>query len=275
MTGTAITIGTFDGVHRGHRFLLSQLGEWARRKGLRTLALTFDRHPAGVVGRAEPPALCTVEEKRALLAELADGVEVMPFTPALARLSAYGFMRLLKEERGAELLLLGYDHRFGHPQEGDDYRRDARSLGIELHRAEPLAGVSSTAIRQALAEGRLAEANDLLGRPYRLTGTVVHGRHVGSTIGFPTANLSTQQALPRTGVYAGACTLGPCLINVGRRPTLQNGTDVTVEVHVPGFEGNLYGQPLSVSLQRRLRSERQFPDIDSLRLQIQNDIAQL
>lgn len=272
---TACTIGCFDGVHQGHRFLLQQLRALAEEQGMQTLALTFRRHPAAVLGKPVPPQLCTLEEKERLLKEQADEAKILDFTEEMAHLTAKEFMQKLRDEYGVGLLLLGYDHRFGRPTPDDDYERDGHALGIEVLRAEPLPGISSSAIRQALQQGRIAEANEMLGRPYTLTGTVEKGRQVGRSIGFPTANISTPLLIPMTGVYAATTPYGPALVNIGHRPTLQNGSDLSIEAHIIGYEGNLYGQLLSVSLLRRLRDEQAFPTLEALRQQIENDMKSL
>lgn len=289
----AATIGTFDGVHRGHCYLLRQLRERAAERGLQTLALTFRQHPALTLGYPAPPALSLLADKVEHLCREVDAVEVLDFTAEMAHLTAREFMQHLRDHYGVRLLLLGHDHHFGRPTPDDDYERDARELDIELIRALPLAvdadnpsrgTISSSAIRRALMEGRLDEANEALGRPYTLSGTVVRGHQVGRTLGFPTANLRCEQLLPLAGVYAvevantavadGASAL-PALLNIGHRPTVQNGNDLSVEVHIPGFSGDLYGQTLSVTLLRRLRDEQQFPSLEALRGQIAQDIKEI
>lgn len=271
----ACTIGCFDGVHQGHRFLLQQLRAQAEERGMQTLALTFRRHPAAVLGKTVPPQLCTLEEKERLLKEQAREVKILDFTEEMARLTAKEFMQKLRDEYGVGLLLLGYDHRFGRPTPDDDYECDGHALGLEVRRAESLPGVSSSAIRQALLQGRIADANEMLGRPYTLCGTVVAGRQVGRSIGFPTANISSPLLIPKTGVYTATTPYGPALVNIGHRPTLNNGSDISIETHIKDFRGDLYGQPLSVSLLRRLRDEQAFPSLEALRRQIENDLKSL
>ena len=271
----ACTIGCFDGVHQGHRFLLQQLRALAEERGMETLALTFRRHPAAVLGKTVPPQLCTLEEKERLLKEQVREVKILDFTEETARLTAKEFMQKLRDEYGVGLLLLGYDHRFGRPTPDDDYERDGHALGLEVRRAESLPGVSSSAIRQALLQGRIADANEMLGRPYTLSGTVVSGRQVGRSIGFPTANLSTPLLIPKTGVYAAETPFGPALVNIGHRPTLNNGDDISIETYIIGYEGDLYDQSLSVSLLRRLRDEQAFPSLEALRKQIEKDLKEM
>lgn len=288
------TIGCFDGAHTGHQYLLQQLRALTEARGMSSLAITFSAHPAVILGRTAPPQLCTLEDKQHWLAEGVERVEVLDFTKSLAALTAKDFMQYLRDKYNVRLLLLGYDHRFGRPQPDDDYERFGRELGIEIHRAEPLyltsdptVAVSSTAIRQALLEGRLAEAQQMLGRPYSIVGEVVHGFKVGRTLGFPTANISTPLLLPAAGVYSARVKIGvssaateglqsmKAVLNIGHRPTVGNGSDLSVEVHIPGFSGDLYGQRLCITLERRLREERTFPSLDALRQQINLDIQSL
>lgn len=288
----AATIGTFDGVHRGHCFLLQQLREVARLHNLSTLALTFREHPTVTLGRQAPPQLSTIEDKLSSLRKEVDEVRVLHFTPDMARLTAREFMQLLRDQYSVRLLLLGHDHRFGRPQPDDDYERFGRELGIEIHRAEPLyltsdptVAVSSTAIRQALQEGRLAEAQQMLGRPYSIVGEVVRGFQVGRTIGFPTANIAMPLLVPASGVYAVEVQLPAAegsaprvmlgVLNVGSRPTLNNGSETSVEVHIPGYQGDLYGCALKVAFIRRLRDEQKFASLEALKAQIARDIAAL
>ncbi|MDO4995427.1 MAG: riboflavin kinase, partial [Bacteroidales bacterium] len=191
------TIGFFDGVHCGHRFLIRQVREEALRRGMRSMIVTFTRHPARVLRpEAELHLLTTTDEKMRLLRETGiDDVQMLPFTPQLAALSARDFMeRVLRDRFNVRVLVIGYDHRFGHNRaEGfEDYVKVGCEIGMDVVQARELDGgqhVSSSAIRHALAEGRVEDAAAMLGRPYSLGGTVVRGHHVGTDLGFPTANL--------------------------------------------------------------------------------------
>lgn len=295
----AATIGTFDGVHRGHRYLLRQLREQAAERGMATMAMTFLLHPAVTLGHPAPPQLCKLVDKVERLRQEVDDVEVLDFDADMARLTAREFMQYLRDEYGVRLLLLGHDHRFGRPSPDDDDERDGRELGIEIVRALPLpisetdptlGTISSSAIRRALIEGRLDDANDWLGGPHALSGPVVRGHQVGRTLGFPTANLRCDQLLPKAGVYAVWVTEIPdmfpepallpeaglaALLNIGHRPTVQNGSELSVEVHIPGFSGDLYNRYLRLDLLRRLRDEQQFPSLEALQKQIALDIETL
>lgn len=185
-------------------------------------------------------------------------------------------MREVLKPRDVSLLLMGYDHRFGH---GDavfeDYVRWGEACGIEVVKAHELPDthVSSTTIRRLLAEGSIREAQELLGHPYLLSGTVVEGHRLGHTIGFPTANLSITpgKVLPREGAYAVRTPYGVGMMDIGTRPTANNGNDLSVEVHLIDFSGDLYGQKLSLELVGFLREERAFPSLGALKAQLEQD----
>ena len=288
---TVCTIGFFDGVHRGHQCLIRQVQDEARLCGARSLLITFDRHPRSVFAPASAPRLLTsAEEKRRLLrATGVDDIYVLPFDRQMAALTAREFMQqVLKEQLGVGVLVIGYDHHFGRPQgEGfEDYRTMGRELGIEVVRATELEDghVSSSAIRRALEAGDVASAAHQLGRPYTWSGRVIHGHAVGRQLGFPTANLlatEPEKLLPARGAYAvrvQGSSLSKtengghgAMLNIGRRPTLDNGNDTSVEAHLLDFQGDLYGQVLTLSFITRLREERRFPDEASLAAQLQRD----
>lgn len=280
----AATIGFFDGVHRGHRCLIGQLRAEAERRGLASEVITFDRHPRLVLDDAYRPALLTtLDEKLRLLRETGvDLVRLLPFTRELAQRSAREFMReVLREQLNVRLLVMGYDHRFGHGGgTREEYAAWGREAGIEVLFADELGGekTSSSVIRRRLGEGDVEGATRLLAHAFCLTGRVVRGRGVGHQIGFPTANLlpASDKLMPPRGVYAVSVTLTDGtlragMLNVGRRPTLHNGHDTTYEVHILDFEGDLYGQTLTVALRRRLRTEREFASIEELRAQLARD----
>jgi riboflavin kinase/FMN adenylyltransferase len=283
------TIGFFDGVHRGHRFLLEKVMEVARARGLRTMAVTFPEHPAQVLHPgASLKQLTSFTEKAELLS--AAGIDVvvgLNFTPGLAEMSAQRFMdEVLARQLHVKTLLTGWDHKFGHNRsEGfNDYVRYGRQLGIEVLQQEAwqMNGiqVSSSVVRQLLADGSLDEANRCLGYAYLLQGEVVAGRQVGRTLGFPTANLRVEptKMVPANGVYAVRveCPEHPeeryfGMLNIGHRPTLDNGADCTIEVHIFDFDGNLYGKTLRLHLDKKIRHERMFDSLDTLREQLTHD----
>ena len=293
MSGTAVTIGAYDGVHLGHRALLRQLSDRAAAAGLSTVVVTFDRHPAGVVRpESAPKQLTDLEQKLELLA--ACGVErtvVIEFDRARADESAEDFVKeVLADRLGARLVVVGEDFHFGHGRKGnvDLLRELGRDYGFEVVGAhltgDGIAAVSSTRIRTLVAQGDVVGAAELLGRLHEVRGPVVRGDgRGGPELGFPTANLQIGDdiALPSDGIYAGYFTrpdgsVHPSAISVGRRPTFyEAGTaSVLVEAYLLHFEGDLYGEPARVSFVRRLRDERQFDSVEDLVAQMHRDAAE-
>ena len=288
MTGSVATIGFFDGVHRGHQFVIGCVAAEARRRGLRSVVVTFDRHPREVVaGSTAPELLTSLADKRRLIVEAgADDCEVLHFDKELAGLSAREFMsEVLRRRLGVEVLLLGYDNRIGRRDGNDegfeDYVEFGRKLGIEVMRLEQYERISSSAIRKAIASGDVTVANGLLGRRYSITGTVVHGFAEGHKLGFPTANLSTEsipQLIPGRGVYLvrvtglqdGTLSGQYGMMNIGMRPTF-GGEALSVEVNILDYSGDLYGRELRVELVQRIREERCFNSHDALRSQLEQD----
>lgn len=287
----AATIGFFDGVHLGHRHLLRRLCAEAERRGLNPVAVTFDVHPRTVVADGYRPALLqTTEEKLRCLAETGiGGCAVVRFTPETARLTAAEFMaRVLAEGLGVRFLLAGYDHRFGRPDGHTpaDYSELGREAGIEVAVCDPTyvggIAVSSSAVRRLLAAGDAAGAARLLGRPYALQGTVTTGHRVGRELGFPTANLrpeTEEKIVPARGVYVAEAVVGgtthAAMLNIGKRPTLDNGTETSIEAHLLDFNANLYGRCLTLRFIDRLRDERAFASLDELREQLRRDEAEV
>lgn len=287
------TIGFFDGVHRGHRFLIRQLTRYAVGHDLASLLVTFRTHPRQVMQAAyQPQLLTTYDEKCGQLATTgADYCLTLDFTTALAALSARRFMaEILKEKLSVKVLVIGYDHRFGHDRsEGfAEYVEYGRELGMEVVRADAFAmsevNVSSSMVRACLAEGEVGIAACCLTRPYEITGRVVHGFHVGHELGFPTANIQvedSQKLIPKNGVYAvwvkgkigGEEHVWGGMLNIGLRPTMENGENRTIEVHLLDFAGDLYGCRLTLSFVRRLRDERKFRNKGELVHQLREDEA--
>ena len=284
----AATIGFFDGVHQGHRFLMERLKAIAKERGMQSMAITFERHPRQVVqGGWKPELLTQLHEKLKLLkATGIDTVVVLRFNRQMAALSAREFMELMYDRLGVRLLLTGYDNRFGHDRsEGfEDYQRYGQALGIEVLCGDALTigqqNVSSSWVRQLLKEGKVEEAARCLGRPYSISGQVVHGEQIGRTIGFPTANLQPEDdtLIPQDGVYAVMVDLDngshhQGIMNIGTRPTF-NGTGRTLETNLLEPVGDLYDQQLIIHFIARLRDEQQFPSAEALAAQIMKDKEQ-
>ena len=287
MNGYIATIGMFDGVHRGHQFVLRQVVELAHQRGMHSMAITFDTDGRkGDDNKSTSQLLSPLSDKLQLLSKTGiDRVEVLPFTDELRRLTARQFMsQVLRNQFDVRVLLTGFDNRFGHNRaEGfSDYVRYGHELGIEVRQLPAEGSVSSSLIRQLLSEGRVAEAADALGYPYTIPGHVEHGQHVGTGLGFPTANLCPdcpRQLIPAPGVYAvkvrteNSAELKQGMMNIGYRPTF-DGHRLTLETHIFQFSDDLYGQRLSVSFVERLRDECRFADAASLKAQLQLDMEQ-
>jgi riboflavin kinase / FMN adenylyltransferase len=282
---SAITIGNFDGVHRGHHALLDRAVAAAAEAGSRAVAVTFDPHPAAVLRPgSEPLAIASLEDRCARLVAVGiDLVVVLPFTRDLAALSPEAFIEhVLVEPLGATRVIVGTNFRFGHKAAGDVVTLTAagerHGFGVEPVTLLELDGIplSSSAVRRHVRDGEFAWVTRALGRPFSVAGEVVRGDQRGRTIGFPTANVEVPggRLLPGNGVYAGVATVDgqrlPAVTNVGTRPTF-DGEGVTVEVHLLDVDRDLYGHHLEVSFLDRLRGERRFDGIDALRAQIAVD----
>jgi len=285
--GTVVTVGTFDGVHRGHRAVLTEIVRRAGARGLASVLVTFDRHPLTVVRPEHAPApLTTPDEKKEILAQTGlDYVAFLRFTRALSRRSPEDFVRayLIGRFRVRELVL-GYDHGFGRDRSGDI--GTLRRLGDDLGFAVDVVGevrtdghpISSTSIRRAVAEGRLEDAAEGLGRPYSIQAPVVHGQGRGRDLGFPTANLQPPggaKLLPPTGIYAVRASLRTQiregLVHLGPRPTFP-GSPPSLELYLLDFEGDLYGEPVRVEFLSRLREVLPFTSAAELVQQMHRDV---
>ncbi len=273
--GYVATIGMFDGVHRGHQFVLQHVADEARQRGLQSMAITFDK--------SGPQTLTPLDQKQLLLTKTGiDRIEVLTFNDALKQMTAREFMeRELRDRLNVKVLLTGYDNRFGHNRtEGfDDYVRYGQELGIEVLQLPQEGEISSSIIRQLVIDGDIHQANELLENPYTILGSVEHGEHIGTKLGYPTANLvlvDQCQLVPAAGVYAVKIRMENSvewkhgMMNIGTRPTF-DGQHQTLEVNVFRLKENLYGQQLQVAFVERLRGEQRFDSIEALKEQLRQD----
>jgi len=298
----AATIGFFDGVHKGHQYLLSELLRVAAENGLQSAVLTLDKHPETVLSGHTKPLLTTVEERAELLKQSGvDEIFLFQFE-VIQQMTAAEFMRVIHDRYGVEILLMGYDHRFGNDcmTEFSDYDAIGREVGLKLVQVEeaPEGAVSSSKIRKALLRGDIECANEMLGYKYMLSGKVVHGNGIGHTIGFPTANVKPEECklVPAAGVYEatvmgyGLRVMGDglrvtgdglaesgesyrALVNIGTNPTVGN-ENVTIEAYLIDYQGeSLYGKALTLRFLHRIREEQRFDSLEALKAQIKMDLA--
>jgi riboflavin kinase / FMN adenylyltransferase len=289
--GAAVTVGVFDGVHRGHVHLSRALMAHAKLAGLRSVVVTFRNHPFSVLRPDfEPKYLCPVDSRIELLAATGvDAVVDVEFDAKLAELPAAEFVRLLCHRLNMKALVIGPDFALGKGREGDIafLRAMGKEAGFEVEVVEPLndgdARVDSTRVRKALSLGDVTGASHLLGRNFTLTGTVVKGVGRGGPLGFPTANLQSEDALavPGNGIYAvwahvlenGESRRLACATSIGVNPTFE-GTERTVEAFVLDYDGDLYGSELTLEFVERLRDEVRFDSVEALQEQVDRDVAQ-
>ena len=281
-----VTIGVFDGVHLGHKHLISQLKEHARKQDCRSGVITFHQHPLLTLSDKKLPFLTDLATRTDLLkTEGVDAVIVLSFSPELAQLGAREFLSLLKTHLRMRGLLVGPDFALGQNREGDieTLRRLGQEMNFSVTVVEPIIiddkVVSSTAIRKALGTGDVETVLNLTGRPFSLHGRIIGGAGRGVTLGFPTANLDIDplQALPENGVYATRAYIDgkayKSMTNIGINPTF-GGTQRTVEVYILDYHDDLYGQDLKVDVINRLRPELRFDTAEELARQIAEDVKQ-
>lgn len=282
------TIGFFDGVHRGHQFLIKQVCDEAKASGMESAVITFDEHPRKVLHQDyQPRLLSTLEEKLILLSRTGIGnAVVLHFDREMAGLSAHDFMeKVLHDRLNVKKLIIGYDNRFGHNRaEGfDDYVRMGHEMGIEVIQSQAFSldgvNVSSSYIRKLIEKGELELANKCLGYPYAIYGKVVSGYQEGRKLGFPTANLDLSgsgQLVPANGVYGVKVRLQDSMqyrrgmMNIGTRPTF-NGKNLSIEAYIFDFSGDIYGQTLVAAFIHRIRDEHKFDSAEELAEQMRND----
>ncbi|MFT3753330.1 MAG: bifunctional riboflavin kinase/FAD synthetase [Paludibacter sp.] len=282
------TVGIFDGVHAGHRFLMEELKLLARERNLKSVVITFAGHPRKVLNPDfRPEILTTLSEKIALLG--ATGIDtciVVDFTAEMALLSAYEFIKtVLYEKYQVQTLLVGHDHRFGHNRKDGfpEYKHYGNSLGMEVfqsvqYKTNQDQYINSTEIRLALQSGDIEKTNRLLTYPYSVSGKVVEGFRLGRKIGFPTANLAPNhpdKLIPANGVYAVKVRwnnhyyMG--MLNIGNRPTVANDGRISIEVHILDFNEDIYDQEIEIIFIQKIRDEKKFNSVDELTVQLQKD----
>ncbi|SUZ79069.1 uncharacterized protein METZ01_LOCUS31923, partial [marine metagenome] len=291
--GSVVTVGEYDGIHRGHRTVIAEMHRMAAERGCATAVVTFDRHPATVVRPDSAPLLlCDLETKLELLAETGvDYALVVEFTQEQSEVPAETFVRqILVDCLQAKVVVVGADFHFGKGRRGnvETLKSVGAELGYEvvgLPLVKHLTGagevISSTSIRSALGDGDVEKAHRLLGRPFEARGIVTPGDRRGRTIGFPTANVPTTPDLqvPSDGVYAAWYqrpdgSQYPAAVNVGKRPTFYEFAERSlIEAHLIGFRGDLYGERARIRFVRRLRGEQRFEDVDDLVAQLRKDVA--
>ncbi len=281
------TIGFFDGVHLGHRFLLQRLKDEAKRLNKKSLVISFQNHPRSVVADDFHISLLTTRnEKITLLSEIGiDACVFLPFDKAMASLTAYEFLdNVILQKLGVHELLVGYDHRFGRNREEgfDDYVRYGKQLGIHIIPVEALNGdqihVSSSQIRKLLLSGQIEEANKMLNRPYQISGIVIDGEHLGRKLGFPTANINpgNNKLIPANGVYVVNVTVDEertykGMLNIGYRPTVTEKKSTQIEVHLLDFSEEIYGHSIEIFFLHKLRDEIKFSSTEELIEQLKKD----
>ncbi|MBQ3324573.1 MAG: bifunctional riboflavin kinase/FAD synthetase [Muribaculaceae bacterium] len=280
------TIGMFDGMHRGHITLINALKHEAMARHQRSAVITFRKHPQLVVNPGDSPkALMTLDKKiEAIAATAPDYLILLDFDKNLSQLSAKDFIELLHDHYNVATLVMGYNHRFGHERNTTfaHYVEQGRLADVEVVKAPEYLGryapVSSSIVRQLITSGRVEDAMNCMGHPFELSGKVVHGFHNGRGIGFPTANvgeIDPAMILPHQGAYAvmvyvsGQWHKG--MVNIGHRPTLDNGDNVSIEVHIFDFDDDIYSQPITLHFVRFLRLEFKLGSIEQLRAQLTYD----
>ncbi|MCF0202236.1 MAG: riboflavin biosynthesis protein RibF [Bacteroidaceae bacterium] len=281
--GKIATIGFFDGMHEGHRYVISQVTGLANQRAVSSVVFTFRNHPASLFSpKCQPKLLSTAEEKEMMLYEMKVGnVVMLDFSKELAATSVEDFLVFIRDGYGVDTLLLGYDNNFGRKGEETRvpgyYESVGEKTGVLVKRLEAYGDSSSTKIRKLLDDGDVLEANKRLLREYTMCGNVVCGYQVGREIGFPTANISVppEKLIPKAGVYAAHFTLDgrqyKSVVNIGTRPTFGRN-EIAIEAHVIGFDGDIYNKCVAVGFAVRLRDERKFGSVEDLIDQIKNDV---
>ncbi len=282
------TVGFFDGVHAGHRFLIDELKSIAKAEKLQSVVFTFSSHPRKVLhSDYQPQLLTTLEEKLNLLESTGiDACIILDFSVEMAKLSAYEFLKnILYEQYNVRTLLVGHDHRFGHNRADgfDDYKKYGEEIGMKViqtsrYTTTQIGHISSSEVRSALKNGDISRANEILSYPYSIRGKVIDGYKMGRKIGFPTANIEPdnfEKMIPSTGVYAVEVKWKNCIyrgmMNIGQRPTMENGAAISLEVHIFNFDENIYNQTLEIIFFKKIRDEKKFDNVNELTEQLKKD----
>lgn len=288
--GVVCTIGSFDGVHQGHHYLIQYTNRIAHQQGLKSLIITFRNHPRKTLHPQQPTwLLSTYEEKLRLISQLSpDYCMVLDFNEHLSQLSANEFILSYLKPLNVKTLVMGYDHHFGHERNlsPSDYNRLCSNYDIQVIHADKFTlqspsgqSISSSHIRKLITQGNVSEATIILGHPYSLYGKVIHGQNIGTQLGFPTANLqpSPDKLIPAEGVYAVIVTSPttinplPAMLYIGNRPTIESNNQKSIEVNIFNFDGNLYGTELWIEFIQYIRPQQQFPSLKALQQQLEKD----
>lgn len=283
-----VTIGTFDGVHIGHQTIINRLVGIAKQHDGETVLVTFHPHPRLVLQKdAKVKLLTSIQERVDLLSKSGvDHLIIIPFDEAFSKLNSTEFIRdILVEKIGTTRLVIGYDHHFGKNREGsfEHLMKYGPLYGFEVEEipAQEVneVNVSSTKIRKAIQEGQVLKAAQFMGHPYSIIGSVVKGEQIGRSIGFPTANITVEDAnklIPKEGVYAVQVTycnkIYPGMLNIGYRPTVGLDNQLSIEVNIFDFQKNIYGEEIKLEIIQRVRNEIQFTSVNDLSIQLEQDL---
>lgn len=284
---TVVTLGTFDGIHKGHINILNTVIDLASRKNYRSFVITFKPHPRTVLSKNyDMKILTTLTEKQNILEGMGiENLMIVNFTEEFSQVDAESFVRdYIVNKIGVKHIVIGHDHKFGKNREGDENKLQELSAKYEFD-VTPVSAVfdgrevvSSTKVRNALMDGDISKANDYLGRSYHFTGKIVEGAKRGSKLGYPTANIEidhSKKLIPQNGVYAVKCHLKEGtffgMMNIGVRPTFENSLDLVIEVHIFDFEKNIYGEEIKIELLNKIRDEKKFSDKSELIDQMKTD----
>ncbi len=278
------TVGMFDGVHSGHRFLIDQLKQEGINRNLGTLVISFNQHPLALIAPEHAPAMLTTAKERIdkILTAGVDNCIALDFNSNLQNLTAQEFMTMCHDSYNVDVMILGFNNRFGSDRLSDiiDYQKEGEKIGITILQAKELPDTSSSIIRNLIFNKKIKKATEKLGYFYSIDGLVVKGKQIGRTIGFPTANLlpsNPEKLIPPVGVYATQVTLSdgeqrPAMVNIGHRPTVdKNNAPISIEANIFDFTGNLYVRTIKIHFLDFIREEQKFNSLDELRNQIAHD----